>query len=556
MMFSVLLLLSVTACTDPYAYKDLAVTPQRPQKLCERVDGSVLADFGKDAVGWLELRNVVSGVYEIVVGEMTNAYGHVTNAYPMSTIRMHSYAGPVIGSSWRMPFPVDKLNTTGWDPKAPAIRIPERIGRISPFRYVEIVRSPSAVTPSNVVRHAVHYPIDMTQSMFESENEGLNAVYEMCKYSVWATSFCGVYVDGDRERTPYEADAYINQLCQYAIDADCSLARKSHEWLMDHPTWPTEWKQHSIKMAWADWMWTGDTRSLVKYYERLKIDKLYAGFSARADGLLVTTPGTNSDPHDIVDYPPEERDCFVMTSINAVVNAFHYSNLLEMVDIARAIGRMDDARMFERQAEKVRVAYLKTFRDEADKLYVDGEGCSHKSLHAGAIALAFGLVPKNEMSVVADFIEKKGMSCSVYFAQYLLEALFVAGRDVAAMKLMTSSGDRSWQGMIDFGSTVSMEAWNMHVKPNQDLNHIWGAVPLNMIARRVLGVTPLEPGFERILIRPQAGGLKRFHGVVPTAKGLVCVKVNGTRLEVSLPAPARIEWRDRVHEVSAGSYCF
>ena len=120
-----------------------------------------------------------------------------------------------------------------------------------------------------------------------------------------------------RERTPYEGDTYINQLCQYAIDADYSLARKSHEWLMEHPTWPTEWKQHSIKMAWADWMWTGDTRSLAKYYDRLQ-KKLVGNYPRR----------------DIVDWPVAERDGFVMTNSNAVVDAFNCRNLKEMADIA------------------------------------------------------------------------------------------------------------------------------------------------------------------------------------------------------------------------------
>ena len=71
----------------------------------------------------------------------------------------------------------------------------------------------------------------------------------MCKYSVLATSFCGIYVDGDRE-APYEAYAHINQFCHYAIDDDYLLARKSHEWLMAHPTWPTEWPQHRLRLFW------------------------------------------------------------------------------------------------------------------------------------------------------------------------------------------------------------------------------------------------------------------------------------------------------------------
>ena len=96
----------------------------------------------------------------------------------------------------------------------------------------------------------------------------------------------------------------------------------------------------------------------------------------------------------------------------------------------------------------------------------------------------------------------------------------------------------------------------MKAKPNQDLNHAWGSVPLNMISRYVLGVTPLEPGFSRISIRPQIGELRNVKGVVPTAKGPVEVMVRDGRLSVSVPAPARVVWFGRIHDVHAGHHQF
>ena len=54
-----------------------------------------------------------------------------------------------------------------------------------------------------------------------------------------------------------------------------------------------------------------------------------------------------------------------------------------------------------------------------------------------------------------------------------------------------------------------------------DMNHAWSTAPLNMISRRVLGVTPLKPGFAEIAVRPQPGPLKRLSGTVPTVRGPV-----------------------------------
>ena len=110
--------------------------------------------------------------------------------------------------------------------------------------------------------------------------------------------------------------------------------------------------------------------------------------------------------------------------------------------------------------------------------------------------------------------------------------------------------------MIDFGSTVSMESWNMRVKPNLDLNHIWGAVPLNMIARRVLGVTPLEPGFRKIAIRPQMGGLKRVSAIVPTVAGPVTLKISPECLKFIAPSPSEVTFNGKTRSFPAGVHEF
>ena len=120
---------------------------------------------------------------------------------------------------------------------------------------------------------------------------------------------------------------------------------------------------------------------------------------------------------------------------------------------------------------------------------------------------------------------------------------------------MTSRGDRSWLGMIDQGATITLEAWAPKYKPNLDLNHAWGAAPLNIISRYVLGVTPLEPGFAKIRVAPQVGALKLVEGMVPTAKGPVKVRVEGgSVLTLETPAPAEVVFCGRKVTLKAGRH--
>lgn len=100
-------------------------------------------------------------------------------------------------------------------------------------------------------------------------------------------------MDGDRERIPYEADALINQLCHYGVDREYAIARRSHEYLLQHPTWPTEWILQALSIAWYDYLYTGDSRSLESSYELLKPRILMA--LREKNGLISTTTGLQTD---------------------------------------------------------------------------------------------------------------------------------------------------------------------------------------------------------------------------------------------------------------------
>ncbi len=173
--------------------------------------------------------------------------------------------------------------------------------------------------------------------------------------------------------------------------------------------------------------------------------------------------------------------------------------------------------------------------------YVDGVGTAHGSLHANMLPLAFDMVPEGYKKGVSDFIKTRGMACSVYGAQYLMEALYNAGEADYALELMTATDDRGWYNMIKAGSTITMEAWDMKYKPNLDWNHAWGAVPANIIPRGLWGIQPKTPGFGLVSVQPQMGSLESSSIKVPTIKGQIKAKFEkpGARLSrytIDLPA--------------------
>ena len=533
----------VIATTLAIARDEAAVklNPEAPVAIT-RIDAqTVLVDFGKVAFGNLKLRMPAGSR-----GGLTVHFGEAfkngrIDRKPPGTVRYAMAKVPAGGaSSVVVAPPADGRNT-----KQPeAVLTPPDWGVVLPFRWVEIEGWPGEPAKNDVVRQSAWLtPWDDNAALFQCSDEMLNRIWELCRYSIKATSFAGIYVDGDRERIPYEADAYLNQLSHYATGNDITMARATFDRLMDHPTWPSEWGPHMVFIAHADWMHTGDAKWLSPRYEKLKQKLLLDRVGP--DGLVTSNPKQISHD-DIVDWPVDERDGFVFMPNNTVVNAFHIAALGQMKDLAEAVGNRRDATDFGEQYVSKLAMYQKLMFDSARSVFRDGVGTDHASQHASLFPLAFGLAPEASRPVVAKWLAGRGMACSVYGAQYLLEGLFENDQADAALRLMTASGDRSWRHMVESGTTITWEAWDQRFKPNQDWNHAWGAAPANLLPRFVIGAQPLAPGWKRTLIRPHVATLTFAKGKVPTPLGPILVDWKTSpsfMISIRLPKgmPAKVE---------------
>jgi hypothetical protein len=494
---------------------------QEPVSIKRINETTTLIDFGKVAFGNISMpvppgRGVANVHFgEKLKGDRIDTEPPGTVRYGVTPMRIGQQRG-----TWIVPAPVvDRtVQQSGlMNANPPAVLTPSEWKPVMPFRWVEI-EGLEADYPFDRIRRRAAWSSSWNDdaSSFECSDETLNRIWDLCKYSLKATTFAGVYVDGDRERIPYEADAYLNQLSHYYTDDDVKMAARTFDWLMENGTWPTEWAPHMVFMAHAQWMYSGDNDWLKHRYESLKAKTLM--HRSGEDGLIRSGP-LDQKRHDIVDWPKKERDKFEFTEINTVVNAFHIAAIEQMAEMAKAIGKTEDAEAFTNRAQFARAAFQKTLFDEEAGIYRDGIGTEHSSIHANFFPLAFGLVPDDKRESVMAWLERKDMQCSVYAAQYFMESLFNNGSDKKALDLIVADGDRSWKHMVNSGTTISWEAWDMKYKSNQDWNHAWGAAPANLLPRFVLGAQASSPGWKTATIRPCPGELKFARGQVPTSRG-------------------------------------
>jgi hypothetical protein len=479
-------------------------------------------------------------------------------------------------------------------------RLPRGISAVAPFRFVEVAGA--APDEVEIRQLAVHHPFDDSASDFTSSDPALDRVWRLSKHTIQATSFAEVYVDGNRERRAYEADSYIADLGHLNLDLDRRLGRRTLEFLLYNPTWPTEWLMMPIFMARQDYLYTGDREFLGRIYPRLRERTLLE--LARSDGLVTTRSpaaqqlaerlGLATAPRDIVDWPPSERDGYAtervalgqfvrlsgraatdrlmasaaellgypnaaiyyvdaadgarnerwrIVAVNTVVNAYHHRALLDLAGLAEALGFHREAALYTQRAARVRRAAQLTLFDRATGLFRDGEGSSHYSMHANLFALAFGLAEGIDPGPIVAHLRNGGMAVSVYGAQFLLDTLYMHDEAAPALALLTSTSRRGWLAMqaID-GSSMTTEAWSVAIKSNEDWNHVWGASPANLIPRWLMGIRPTQPGFSRFTIQPRPGPLRSARLRMPTVKGPIEIvfasRPGQFRAEIAIPRDA------------------
>ncbi|SNS30350.1 family 78 glycoside hydrolase catalytic domain [Actinomadura mexicana] len=509
---------------EPALVEPVGLYDAEPASVRKVSSGTWLVDLGREIAGGLRLsvRGKAGQTVEVRLGEELNADG---------TVRHALRAGVTYREVWTLRDGEQTIEHWGY----------------RGFRYAQLICDDALDLSQAVTGRAWRAAWRDSDASFSSSSPDLDRVYELCRYSIEATRG-DLYTDTPtRERGPYEGDALVNQASEYAVQRSFALARASDAYLARNPTWPTEYRLMSVMSAWQDYLHTGDPEQLAADYDILVSKHLTAHLGD--DGLVHKKPA--SPTQDLVDWPTSNRDGYVFTDVNTVVNACQYAAFTAMADIANALGRTADAKTWRGRADTLAKAMREKLLDASNGRFIDGAGTTHSAQHATVYPVALGVagpgtVPDSVVRALGETLADGGMKVSVYGAQFLLDALFATGRADAAIGLMTASGMSSWLHMLDdLGATIVAEAWDPSLKPNMTFSHAWGSAPANVIPRHVLGVRITAPGAAEIEVRPRPGGLSRISGRVPTIRGPVSVALDSGeryRLDVDVPpgASARV----------------
>ncbi len=301
------------------------------------------------------------------------------------------------------------------------------------------------------------------------------------------------------------------------------------------PDWTLQW----ILAAADHWRLTGDRETIEGIYP--SILKALAWFERLIDpsGLVADMPYWH-----FMDWAGVGRK-----GEAAALNAQLAGSFRAAAELGHAVGWPRAAETCLTKAQSISRALEARHWDERRKVYVDvvcpvsGLQDLRVSQHANAAIALWGDPQSKRIAAALDRIvdakrltftaappiapegetldpEEGVVLANTFYSHFVYEALAKHGRLGDALRLM----QQRFGPMLARGATTLWESF----EPTASLCHGFSASPTYQLSRRVLGVFPSHPGFDKVGLSPDLVDLEYADGVVPTRNGDVQVRLERT----------------------------
>ena len=411
---------------------------------------------------------------------------------------------------------------------------PSFVGR--GFRRIEVTGFPGIPDASNFEALVIHTDFE-EQGSFECSNQLINQIHQ--NYLRTARSYLrSLPMDPDRDErqgwTGDTAKALESQLWDFGV------APLYSKWLDDHrydqkPNGqlplivPSLQPWNNPDVLWPATMvlipetlhdYYGDTDAVVRNYHAIKGFVDFGHLLKDKEGVIpdavfgdwcdvsATTPRRKRGKQNA---SADRYECGATAGgLLSTAYQYHHERILER--FAKLLGKNEDAVRYGQQAEATRAAFNAHYLDPATGIYRGGTQTGQ------ALPLMFDMVPsENRDRVIAALVDdiliaREGhLSVGLIGTQWLMQALTKVGRPDVAYVLATQTTKPSWGYMVTKGATSIWERWDTDTGDRRMNSEMLLMLAGNLNAwfyqtLAGINVVPEEPGFKKILIKPQPLG--------------------------------------------------
>jgi len=423
------------------------------------------------------------------------------------------------------------------------------------WMQVNIRNAPDGLTIRSLGATVANYPVE-ERGRFQSSDRFLDSLWSTGAYTLRQCMHDAWEDCPSREQRQWLGDVTVENLVGHAAFGPC-VAPLTAKYLAqaaesqrpdgltqmfapgDHkvdgtliPDWTLQW----ILAAADHWRLTGDRDAIDAIYP--SILKALAWFERLIDpsGLVADIPYWH-----FMDWAAVGRK-----GEAAALNAQLAGSFRSAAELGKAIGWERAAERYAARAQSISRALEARHWDARRRVYVDvvdpvsGKQDLRVSQHANAaIALWGEPQPGRVASALDRIVDAKRLTftaappiapegealdpesgvvlANTFYSHFVYEALAKHCRFADALQLMRER----FGPMLARGATTLWESF----EPTASLCHGFSASPTYQLSRRILGVSPALPGFEKVAVAPDLVDLEYAEGIVPTRSGDVHVRL-------------------------------
>ena len=512
----------------------------------EQSGHGVLADFGKEVMGYLTLEHVTgNGLVNIFYGESREEALDKGYCETLDQLEL-------------LDDTVTDMSTAQTEPRTADVTLVHS----KAFRYAYIEATGNVKLDGVGMEYEYSPHDDARSGHFRCSDEELNHIWDVAAYTMDLTTR-EFFVDGiKRDRWTWSGDAIQSYLMNYYLRLDNECVKRTIRQLRGkdpvtaHINTIMDYTFYWFKSILDHYLYTGDMDFIREMYPKMQTLMAYCLGRTDSIGMAVGQPD-DWIFIDWVDFPMHKRGTVCFEQIL-------FCKALETMSVCAAILRdnpqsnppqgsittdeyANDACRYE-QLGKDLLAHTK-------KMFWDAE--SHALLHAleegqlntmvtkfpNMFAILYGYATEEEEHDILQHVllnpEVEAIT-TPYMRFYELEALCMTGHHAIVLPEIKSY----WGGMLREGATTFWEKYipseegTAHLamygrRYGKSLCHAWGASPIYLLGKYFLGVRPTAPGYSHYTVEPVLCGLEWMEGDVPTPFGKIHVKATNDEVTVT-----------------------
>ena len=506
-----------------------------PVKIFRTPRGELVADFGQNLVGWVELKAKGKSGDQVVLqfAEVLDKQG---NFYT------ENLRAARCTDTWT-------LQGTGEETFEPHFTF-------HGFRYAKIEGYPGELKPANITAVALYSAMRPTGT-FTSSNPLVNQLQHNIQWGQRG-NFLDVPTDCPQrdERLGWTGDAQaFSRTATYNFDVHNFFAKWLKDvaadqqpngmvpWVIPNVLGPTRggstgWADVATIIPWNMWLAYGDRRILEDQYPSMKAWVEY--MHAQSQNNLWNT-GFHFGDWLFYSVTDDNDGRSAITDKYLIAQCFYAHSTQLLINAAQVLGKNDDVATYTELLKKVKAAYLQE--------YVSPNGRPLSSTQtAYVLALQFDLLPENQREQAAKNLAaniksyRDHLTTGFLGTPYLCHVLTRFGYNDLAYTLLNQKTYPSWLYPVTMGATTIWERWD-GIRPDSSFqaitmnsfNHYaYGAIG-DWMYRDITGLDTDAPGYKSIRIQPRpGGGFTQAAAELQTLYGLAASRWQHSEKEMSL----------------------